>query len=381
MTNMGAKEMLKAEARRLGFSHLGITALDSTPHAPAYLDWLERDWHASMAYLCTPRAVELRLNPQQVFPPARSLIIVTAAHPLPSTPNKAKGQTGYGLVAAYARGIDYHSLLPPQMRRLVQWIQNEIDPRAQAAVYTDTGPILERDFASRAGLGWIGKNTCLINPQAGSYLFLAEIFLSTPLEPDNPFDQDLCGTCRRCIEACPTSCISEARSLDARRCISYLTIENKGEISPELRPLIGSHIFGCDICQQVCPWNQKIKAALPTPLFQSDPALAELDLAATLRLSPQEFNLRYRSTPLMRAKRRGLLRSAAVVAGNQRAEEALPALMVILQEEFEPLVRAHAAWALGQFNNRAAFATLEKALETESDPTVLAEIRSVLDSK
>lgn len=380
MMNMDAKEMLKAEARRLGFSHLGISALDPTPHASSYLGWLELGWHASMAYLSAPRAVEHRLNPQQVFPPARSLIVITAAYPPPSTPNQAESQPGYGLVAAYARGVDYHTLLPPQLRRLVQWIQNEIDPRAQAAVYTDTGPILERDYASRAGLGWIGKNTCLINPQAGSYLFLAEIFLSTPLEPDDPFDQDLCGTCRRCIEACPTGCISEARLLDARRCISYLTIENKGEIPIELRPLIGSHVFGCDICQQVCPWNQKIKTAPKTPLFQSDPALSELELAATLRLSPQEFNRRYRHTPLQRAKRRGLLRNAAVVAGNQRAEAALPVLINLLEEEFEPLVRAHAAWVLGQFNNRAGRVALEKALKTESDPTILAEIHSALDS-
>jgi epoxyqueuosine reductase len=207
--------------------------------------------------------------------------------------------------------------------------------------YTDTGPILERDLAQRAGIGWIGKNTCLIHPQHGSYFLLSEIFLDLDLEPDPPFVTDHCGTCRRCIEACPTDCILPDRTIDATRCISYLTIELKGEIPVELRDKMGNWVFGCDICQRVCPWNRF--AGTGDAAFEERetyPSLTE-----EMELSPQEFNRRFKGSPVKRAKRRGYLRNVAVALGNTGDRHALPVLQNALSDE-DGLVREHATWAI-----------------------------------
>ena len=199
----------------------------------------------------------------------------------------------------------------------------------------------------RAGLGWIGKNTCLIHPQAGSYFFLAEILLGLPLPTDPPFTDDRCGSCKRCIEACPTACIRPDRTLDAGRCLSYLTIELKGAIPPELRPSLGEWAFGCDICQQVCPWN-RFATAPGDPAFAPRPGQAVIDLIETLALSPQAFNQRYRGTPIQRSKRRGLLRNAAVVLGNSQPSSGQSVLQQATQDD-EALIREHAHWALSNY--------------------------------
>jgi epoxyqueuosine reductase len=238
--------------------------------------------------------------------------------------------------------------------------------------YTDTGPLLERDLAQRAGLGWIGKNTCLIAPGLGSYFLLAEILLGIDLEPDLPHLADRCGTCTRCISACPTGCILPERIIDARRCISYLTIELKGAIPHDLRHLLGEWVFGCDVCQQVCPWNQF------TPQTQSGGGVRLVD---DLTLSPAEFNHRFRGTPVMRAKRGGYLRNIAVAMGNAHNHTAIPALVQALLHDPEPLVRAHAAWALGRAatlpaGGSAAQEALKTAILLETDAMVRDEIHS-----
>jgi epoxyqueuosine reductase len=233
------------------------------------------------------------------------------------------------------------------MQELVKFIDEQIGYSVKNRWYTDTGPILERDLAQRAGIGWIGKNTCLIHPRHGSYFLLSEILLDLPLEPDPPFLTDHCGTCTRCIEACPTDCILPDRTLDARRCISYLTIELKDGIPEDLRDKVGGWVFGCDICQQVCPWNRF--AGEGDQAFGNDDALPQLK--EELGLTPQAFNQRFKRSPIKRAKRRGYLRNVAVALGNVGDMHALPVLQNALQDE-EPMVREHAQWAIETIQQR-----------------------------
>jgi epoxyqueuosine reductase len=240
--------------------------------------------------------------------------------------------------------------------------------------------VLERDLAQRAGLGWIGKNTCLIHPTQGSYFFLAEILLNIELEPNEPFLHDRCGSCTRCLEACPTACILPDRTLDARRCISYLTIELRGAIPFELRPQIGEWVFGCDICQQVCPWNQRFATAHGDPAFAARPDVPNPDLLEELKLSSEQFNYKFKGSPVKRAKRGGYLRNVAIALGNLGDETALPVLIHSLASEPEPLVRGHVAWALGRLGGNAARRALQQAAQIEKDAYVLSEIRSALDS-
>ena len=282
----------------------------------------------------------------------------------------------HGKIAAYAWGKDYHDVLPERLRKLVAFIDSQVGHPVPNHWYTDTGPLLERELAQRAGLGWIGKNTCLINPEAGSYFLLAEILLGIELEPDQPFTQDRCGKCARCITACPTGCILPDRTLDSRRCISYLTIELKCMLPRELRPLMGTCVFGCDICQQVCPWNRFATTEV-------DPVFGQLltsDLLNDLALSASDFNLKFRHSPLMRTRRRGYLRNVAVALGNLHDPKAVPALIQAIMTDPEPLVRAHAAWALGCIGNPKAQTALEKAAGTENDMMVKLEIQTALDN-
>jgi epoxyqueuosine reductase len=261
------------------------------------------------------------------------------------------GAAGRGKVAAYAHGDDYHDVLPPRLRSLMSFIESQVGHSVPNRWYTDTGPVLERDLAQRAGLGWIGKNTCLIHPRRGSYFLLAEIFLALELEPDPPFPTDHCGSCTRCIDACPTGCILPDRTLDAARCISYLTIELKDEIQPELRSKIGNWVFGCDICQAVCPWNRFSDPTGDATLHgrQED---YEPQLIHELELTPEQFNGKFRNSPVRRAKRRGYLRNVATALGNQAGPESLPALERALSDP-EPLVRVHASWAIERIKARS----------------------------
>ena len=228
---------------------------------------------------------------------------------------------------------------------------SSIDGPVRSAWFVDTGPILERDLAQRAGLGWIGKNTCLINPAGGSYFLLAEIFLDLELEPDRPFTTDQCGTCTRCLDACPTGCILSDRTLDAGRCISYLTIELKEGMPPELRPLTGDWVFGCDICQMVCPWN-RFASPEGDPVFRGDPDTRQPEPVGELALTTQDFNRKFKDSPVRRAKRRGYERNVAVALGNIGSAEDLPALQVLLDDP-DPMVREHALWATDEITRRS----------------------------
>lgn len=289
-----------------------------------------------MAYLSEERSRTRRSNIKQILPDCKSVLVLA----IPYSPLSQK-ETSDPIIASYAIGDDYHDILPQKLQAIVSFIEEKVGRPIPNRYYTDTGPILERELAQRAGLGWIGKNSMLINPGAGSTFFLAEILLGIELEPDRPFITDHCGTCNRCITSCPTQCILPNRTLDARRCISYLTIENKVEIPTDLRPHIQNWVFGCDICQQVCPWN---RFSQPTdPAFESKTSLPVV--TSDLLLTSVEFNQRFKKSPIKRTKRRGYLRNLAVVIGNQRNKKNTLLLDQAVQDT-DPLVKEHAEWAL-----------------------------------
>jgi epoxyqueuosine reductase len=379
---MSLKDQIVAEAKRLGFNLVGVTRPDPPPHFDIYENWLRRGRHGEMGYLSNQTARQRRADPGLILPECRSIVVVGMPHSIPEPlalvpeEDESIDPPFHGRVASYAWGDDYHDLIPPRLKQLVSFIETGIGETVPNRYYTDTGPILERDLAQRAGLGWIGKNTCLINPAQGSYIFLAEMLLGIDLEPDPPFAADRCGTCTRCIDACPTACILPDRTIDAASCISYLTIELKNPIPAQLRPQMKNWIFGCDICQQVCPWNRRFATSLSDQVFVERPNVSSPDLMVELLLSPREFNRKFKGSPVKRAKRRGYLRNAAVALGNLKPPAAVSLLVNTLLYEPEPLVRGHAAWALGQIGGEAAWQALNKAEGREQDPYVLEEILS-----
>jgi epoxyqueuosine reductase len=342
-------EAVKNEALRLGFALAGVTTPEPPPHVSTYENWLRLGRHGSMGYLAGERARTCRHDPRLIMPECRSILMLGARYPDPKTA-KVDQETGpAGRVAAYAWGRDYHLVFAERLKALVMFIEHLVGERVPQRWYTDTGPLLERDLAQRAGLGWIGKNTCLINPTSGSYFLLAEILLGIELEPDQPFTADCCGTCTRCSEACPTGCILPDRTLDARHCIATLTIENKAEIPPDLRAKLGNWVFGCDVCQMVCPWN-RFAAEEYDESFAAYPGQASPDLMADLLLTPEGFNHKFKDSPVRRARRSGYLRNVAVALGNSGNPTGIPALEKAMQD-CEMLIRQHADWAYHQIKN------------------------------
>ncbi len=340
------KQRIINKARQLGFFLAGVTTPEPPPHISTFENWLAQGHHGTMNYLAEERSRTRRADPRAILPECKSILVLATPY---NPPAREKGTGDKGQVASYARGNDYHNVLPARMQELVQFIEEQAGGLVRNRWYTDTGPILERDLAQRAGIGWIGKNTCLIHPKHGSYFLLSEILLDLELEPDLPFITDHCGTCTRCLEACPTDCILPNRTIDASRCISYLTIELKEDIPPELREKMGNWIFGCDICQQVCPWNRFAGEGDPS-FGDKNPLLALTD---ELVISTQEFNRRFKQSPVKRAKRRGYLRNVAVALGNTGDVYVLPVLQKALDDE-EPMVREHAKWAIEKISKRAS---------------------------
>jgi epoxyqueuosine reductase len=377
------RQAIEQQAERLGFQLVGVTSPDPPLHIDTYRSWLASSFHGEMGYLATERARQRRADPRQILPECRSILVLGLRYPSTLTnshPVSPESSSLLGRVASYAWGADYHDVLADRLSALVAFIETQVGGPLPNRWYTDTGPILERDLAQRAGLGWVGKNTCLIHPRQGSYFFLAEILLGLDLELDTPFTSDYCGNCTRCLEACPTGCIFPNRTIDSRRCISYLTIELKGVIPLELRPQIGDWVFGCDLCQQVCPWNRIISSLDGDPDFYPRPGAPQPALLLELSLSLQAFNHKFKGSPIKRARRSGYLRNVAVVLGNQCDPIAVPALAQVIFDEPEPLVRAHAAWSLGRIGNNPARQALSAALLTEKDAYVLKEIQHALDT-
>jgi len=367
--------LVKEKANDLGFDLVGITTPETSRNYPAYEAWLAAGYHGDMTYLENDRGRAARANVNLLLPACRAVVSLGWQYPamLVDGGRVCSSSVPQGLIASYAWGIDYHISLMEKMEELCEFlVQNHARP-LQVRAYTDSGPILERDYAQRAGLGWVGKNTNLIAPRRGSFFLLAEILLDCDLEPNVEFTKDHCGNCRRCLDACPTQCLLPGRVMDARRCISYLTIEFKGILPRELRPAMQNWIFGCDVCQQVCPWNERFaQPQIPYPT---------VDLIDEMALTPQQFKHNYRSTPVLRARRRGYLRNVAVALGNSGNPLAITALSHALESDTEPLVRGHAAWALGCFHDEQATRVLNHALPRESDLYVRDEIQHALEDR
>lgn len=394
-------EDIKAHAAYLGFDLSGVTTADPPRHGDYYAEWIEQGLAGEMAYL--GRQVEKRQDPRKILPNARSLVVVAMNYrcpdPEPSpesapedppvprhrsgTSEDPPGRTHRpspespprGKIARYARGDDYHDVMKEKLQALLGFVQDRAGRPVEGKVYVDTGPVLEREFAVRAGLGWFGKHTNLIHKRVGSWLLIGEILLDIELDQDGPA-ADHCGTCTLCLEACPTDAIVEPYVVDSRRCISYHTIELKDAIPLEYRAAMGDRVFGCDDCQDVCPWNRRAPET-GHPAFVARPWNEKPDLMEMLGLTPEAFRTRFKGSPVKRTKRRGLLRNAAVALGNTKDPGAVPALADSLGDD-EPLVRGHAAWALGNVGGTRARAELERARKTEDDPWVVEEIDRAL---
>lgn len=307
------EQRIRTRAGELGFDPVGITTLGPAGTYGEFVAWIERGYAGEMHYLA--RGADKRRDTRLPFEGARSAIVVALDY---------GGREPSGPVARYARGDDYHDVMVARLAALHRWIEEQVGHPVRGKPYVDTGPILERDLARQAGLGWIGKNTMLINPARGSFFFLGALFLDLELSPDAPFEADRCGTCTRCLDACPTGAFVAPHVMDATRCISYLTIEHRSDIAPELRPRIGDMLYGCDVCQDVCPWNHRFARNLAEPAFEPREAIATKDsrtlARSILAMTDAEFRACFRGSPMKRARLAGLRRNATIVLENDTTD-------------------------------------------------------------
>jgi epoxyqueuosine reductase len=364
------ERVISRAAEALGFALTGFSPIRRLHEREEFLRrWIDQGRAGEMAWLA--RESERRLDPRIRDPRLRSVISLAYPYSAPARPQVDWRAELRGRFAAYALGADYHDVVLEKTQQVAAQIV-ALRPDAAARLYVDTGPVLEREWAAEARLGWFGRNTNLINRYSGSYFFLAEIFTDLEFEGSAEPYRNHCGTCRECLDLCPTSALADGLLLEPRLCISYLTIEHRGMIARELRPKLGNWVFGCDICQEVCPWNgDATGAAKVNPDLM--PSLGEL-----MALDDAGFRNRYGKTAISRTKRRGLLRNAAIVLGNSGNPEAVPILAQVLANEPETLVRAHAAWALGRLKGHAARCALEKARRRNQDAEVREEIELAL---
>jgi epoxyqueuosine reductase len=361
---------LKAEAHRLGFDLAGVCPAVTPEGVTHFRRWLEAGYAGEMKYLGA--RADAYSHPRHVLDGARSLLVLAMNY---RTQEPAPPCEGTGRVARYAWGQDYHDLIHDRLKALNAFLL-QLAPTAQVRGIVDTAPLLEKEFAELSGLGWIGKNTLLLNQRLGSWFFLAVLLTDLELDYDPPQAQGHCGTCRACLDACPTGAFVAPNVLDSRRCISYLTIELRGPIPRELRPGVGDWLFGCDVCQDVCPWNHR-PAIGNEPAFEPQTGGTGIELAELFHLDDAAFRAHFRHTPLWRSKRRGVLRNAAIVLGNQRSPESVAVLHRGLSD-IEPLVRGACAWALGQIGGGEGRRFLMDRLAKESDSDVRLEIESAL---
>ena len=359
-------ERIRHRALELGFDGFGVAPPDVGESGEWFQQWLAQNYDGEMAYI--KRGEAKRLDLDLVLPGVKSVIcLMTNYFTTPRTLEFLE-EPETGDISNYALNLDYHDLIQPRLRELEACLA-EVFPGCQTKSYVDTGPILEKPLAEKAGLGWIGKHTNLLTEGVGSYYFLSEILVDVVLPSSEPA-QDHCGTCTACIDICPTRAIVAPYVLDARKCISYLTIELKGEIPHEYRKALGNRIYGCDDCQIVCPWNS-YAVATEEPAFQEREGVKEL--IELMQMDDEDFRSRFRKSPVKRIKRRGLLRNVAVALGNSGQMEAVPALTEALSDP-EPLIRSHAVWALGELLGKEVLEAVESCLLEETDALVLNEV-------
>lgn len=367
---------IKNAARELGFEVAGIASVEPLERDDtAFHEWCEEGYAAGMDYMT--RRPELHARPRSLVPYAMSLI--TLAIDYATAAPVFDHERRFGRVARYAWGLDYHDVVRPRLKALAGRIEEIAGREIHARCFVDAVPLLERAVAARAGLGFFGKNTNLLQPRNGSWFFLSEILLDLDLPADNREIKVSCGSCHRCIDACPTDAFPAPYVLDSGKCISYLTIENKGAIPRELRAAVGDWVFGCDVCQDVCPFN-RFASDTQWPEFHPEAGVGpRLDLVEALSIASDDaFRARFRGTPLTRPKRRGLLRNAAVVAANVGAAAVVPKLIERIETDNEPLIRSHCLWALSQLDPKRAAAIAERALKSDPDVLVRKEAGTVL---
>jgi epoxyqueuosine reductase len=361
------EQQLKQQALTLGFDLVGIASATPADSFDRLSEWLQRGFAGAMGYMV--RHAAARRDPASILPNVRSVVMVGMNYNDQEPEVRSQEpESKRGRVARYARGLDYHDVLKGRLKQLLEWVQGEV-PDCRGRGVVDTAPLLERDFARRAGLGWFGKNTMLINKRLGSYFFLGALLLDIELRADSIHETSHCGTCTACLDACPTGAFAAAGELDSRKCISYLTIELRRPIPAELRSEMGDWLFGCDVCQEVCPWNRKAPSARE-PAWEARPDLQALDPAELLDLSEEAFRQRFRGTALMRPGRSGLLRNAAIVLGNSGAESALPALRRALADP-DPVIREAAQWAVAEIDGRRPTGTSSLACRSNSSGATL----------
>jgi epoxyqueuosine reductase len=361
--------IVRATAREQGFAMVGFARLKRLDSRDQFFrQWIDDGRPGEMGWLA--REPEKRFDPRMLDPRLRSVISLGFPYDAPAPPPLEWKSQLRGRIAAYALGPDYHVTVLARAREVAKAIESAC-PGSVTRAYVDTGPVFEREWAAEGRLGWFGRNTNLLNQYHGSYFFLAEIFtdLDFPSAPE-PY-RDHCGTCRQCLDLCPTQALAEGYLLEPRLCISYLTIEHRGPIPPDLRPKLGNWIFGCDICQEVCPWNSDAARAAASEDLAPD-------LAQLMMLDAEGFRRRYGKTAVSRTKRRGLLRNAAVALGNSGNGDAVAILIRTMEAEPEPIVRGHAAWALGRLGGRLARAALERARSREEEASVKVETDNAL---
>jgi epoxyqueuosine reductase len=371
-------DLLKTHALEFGFNLVGITPAEPSPYLDAYLRWAAAGMHGEMGYMARPDRVARRRDMNLILPGVRSLVVVGLDYRTAAIPEGMMKDPSRGRIASYAWGVDYHDVMTPRLETLAEWLRQESGQTMSHRVYVDTGALLERSHAYTAGLGFTGKNTMLIHPRRGSLFFLGEILTDLEFDTyDRPGPATRCGSCTRCLNACPTGAFPAPHILDARRCISYLTIEHKGVIDRDLRPLIGNWVYGCDVCQEVCPFQRFAPLTsesdfYPVNLDRGAPHLLDL-----LALDATAFKARYAGSPILRIKRDRLVRNACIAAGNWGSEEAVPALVHLL-DDHSPLVRGHAAWALGHIGGGMARNRLRERLDQETDAVVMSELEQAL---
>ena len=371
-------DLLKQKAVELGFNLVGLTPAEPSPTLAAYHRWIDAGMHGAMGYLARPDRQIRRDDLNNILPGAASILMVGLDYRTQLVPEDILNDPSRGRIAAYAWGLDYHDVMTPRLEQLADWLSSEMGQAIDHRIYVDTGAVLERSHAQQAGMGFIGKNTMLIHPRRGSTFFLGEIITTLEFDDyDIPHRETMCGTCTRCLNACPTDAFPQPHVLDARRCISYHTIENKGWIDRYLRSSFGNWIYGCDICQDVCPF-QRFSPITSEVLFRPE----NIDrvaprLETILIMDDDSFKAQFYGSPIYRVKRPRLVRNACIAAGNSRDERLIPHLIQLLYDG-DVLVRGHAAWALWQLMGDASARMLTALYDREEDETLRHEVEMLL---